>query len=156
MALTLQSSHLVWQKVAKALANANPAAQKAFKGLKEYLATQGGNPNLEFYFFSEAQADDADGTGIVDAASELFGVYIKKANAATDNWFKLYNNATVDTTDGDAMVALPLLLANEEAFAIYPGGLDFSVGITVTQHTTLIGTTDGSDGGDGFLIVGAA
>ena len=156
MALALEDGNLVWQKVKIALTNAHPAAQLAFAGLKTWLAQQKGNPQLEFYAFSEVQCDDADGTGRVDAAHKIYGVYVKKENEGTDNYFKIFDNATVDTTTTDQRIAIPLFLANQTAFEIYPDGFPMAVGATVTQHTTSEGSTDGSNGGDGFLIVGAA
>ena len=156
MALALENSLLVWQKVKNALANANPSVQAAFIGLKKHLAEQEGNPNLEFYAFSEVQADDADGTGIVDAACQLYGIYALKENSATDHYTKLFDNATVDTTTTDQRVVLPMFIASEPTFQIYPKGFPFAVGVTVTQHTTSEGTTDSSTGADGFIIVGAA
>ena len=156
MSLSLENSNLVWQKVKIALANANPASQNAFKALKEYLAQQGGNANLQFVPFTEAQCDDADGTGVVDAACKIYGVYVKKVSSATDNYFKIYDSATVDTTAGEQIIAIPLLHTTEEVVETYVNGLTMANGITVTQHTTSIGVTDGSDGGNGFILIGAA
>lgn len=156
MALSLENSNLVWQKAKIALVNAHPVAQGQFKALKEYLSTQGGNPDLQFVPFTEAQCDDADGTGVVDAACKVYGVYVKKVSAATDNYFKLYDSATVDTTAAEQIVAIALLNTVEVAAEIHPLGLAFANGVTVTQHTTSIGVTDGSDGGDGFIVIGAA
>lgn len=156
MALSLQDGNLVWQKVKIALMNAHPAVQAQFKGLKEYLAQQVGNPQLQFVPFSEAQCDDADGTGVVDAACKIYAVYVKKVSAATDNYFKIYDSATVDTTAGEQIIAIPLLGTEEVATQMHPLGLAMAAGVTVTQHTTSIGVTDGSDGGDGFVLIGAA
>lgn len=156
MALSLESQNLVWQKVKSALMDAHPAAQNAFRGLKEYLATQGGNPDLRFAAFSEADCDAAGGTSIIDAPCKVYGVYVKKVSAATDNYFKLYDDLTDDTTAGDQIVAIPLLATAEVGIEVHPVGLSFAAGVLVTQHTTSIGTTDGSDGGNGFILAGAA
>lgn len=156
MALSLEDGNKVWQKVTMALTNANPAYQGAFAALKTFLAQQKGNPNLQFVPFTEVQADDADGTGVVDAACKVYGVYVKKESAATNNYFKLYDSATVDTTAGEQIIAIPLLFLTEEAMELHVDGLTMANGVTVTQHTTSIGVTDGSDGGNGFIIIGAA
>lgn len=156
MALALEDGNKVWQKVKLSLEDGHPAVQGAFAALKTWLAQQKGNPNLQFAAFSEVQCDDADGTGIIDAACKVYAVYVKKASAATDNYFKLYDSATVDTTAGEQIIAIPLLATTEVAFQMHPDGLAFANGVTVTQHTTSIGVTDGSDGGNGFFIIGAA
>ena len=156
MALSLENANLVRQKTKIALAGADPVAQDAFMSLLSYYATQKGNPDLQFVPFSEANADAAGGTAIVDAACQIIGIYVKKTSAATDNYLKLYDDATDDTTAGDQIVAIPLLHLTEEAWEIHVKGLTMGTGVVVTQHTTSIGVTDGSDGGDGFIIIKAA
>ena len=156
MALSLENANLVRQKVKLTLLNANPIAQAAFDAFHQWTTVQNGNPDLQFVPFSEVQCDDADGTGVVDVACKIYGVYVKKESAATDNYFKVYDSATVDTTAGEQIIAIPLLHTTQEVFEIYHQGLAMANGATVTQHTTSIGVTDGSDGGNGFLIVGAA
>lgn len=155
MAVSLENSNLVWQKVKLLLANANPAVQGQFKALKQYLTEQGGNANLQLFTFTEADCDAAGGTVKLSGACTIYGVYVKKVSAATDNYFKIYDDATDDGTAGDQIIALPLLGTTQIATQIHPDGLVFATGIVVTQHTTSIGVTDGSDGGDGFIIVGA-
>lgn len=156
MATSLQSANLVWQKVAKALANANPAAQEAAKGLRKYLSEQKGNADLQFIAFTEAECDAAGGTAKLDGAHKLHFVYIKKENSATDNFFWVYDDATNDGTAGDARVSLPLLVANAESFYVSPEGLDMATGIVVTQYATdPLGASDGSNGGSGFVIIAA-
>jgi hypothetical protein len=51
---------------------------------------------------------------------------------------------------------MPLAASGQESFQIYPNGWAQATGTTVTQHTTIEGASDGSNGGNGFLIVGAA
>lgn len=156
MALSLENANLVRQKVNIALADAHPSAQEAFKSLLRMYATQYGNPDLQFIPFSEADCDAAGGTVKADAACQIIGVYVKKVSAATDNYFKIYDDATDDTTAGDQIIAIPLLHTTEEAWQIHIKGLTMGTGIVVTQHTTSIGVTDGSDGGNGFIIIKAA
>lgn len=163
MALSLENGQNVWRKVEQALQNAGathtgatPAAVAAFRGLKDYLVSNKGNPNLQFVPFSEAQADDADGTGLLDAASTIYGFYVKKLSSGTDNTVKAFESATVDTTSTAQSLSIPLDVTDQEAFLIYPNGWAQATGLTITQHTTIEGSTDGSDGGDGFFVVGAA
>jgi hypothetical protein len=157
MALSLVDGNLAWQNVKIALMNAHPAAQNAFAELKKYLAQQKGNPQLQYKAFSEADCDAAGGTAILDAANTLYGVYVKKENSATDNFFWVYDDATNDGTAADARVCLSLLVANQEAFAVYPQGLAMAAGVVVTQYATdALGAVDGSNGGGGFVLVGAA
>ncbi len=65
MALAVTASNLAWQRVSKALAASgtttgpSSAAAGAFKALKEYLAGQGKNPDLQVFFYTEDQADAA-------------------------------------------------------------------------------------------------
>ena len=77
MAVVLENSQLVWQKVKNALANATPATQDAFQGLRKYLSTQGRNPDLQFIAYSEAQAIASAGTDLTGAACKVYGWYGK-------------------------------------------------------------------------------
>ena len=155
MALSLEDSNLVWQKVKIALADSNPAIQNQFAELKKYFAQQLRNPQLQFVPFTEVQADDADGTGIVDAACKVYAFYAKKNSSGTDAYVKLYDSATVDTTAGEQLFAFPMLIASEQIAYFHVGGQAMANGVTITQHTTSIGTTDASEGADGFVIIGA-
>lgn len=160
MALSLQDQGKVWQKVANFFGNANgnPAAAGAFKALREYLAQQkAGFPQLQFVPFTEAQADTANGTLLVDAACKVYGVFVRKAGTATtENTTKLFDDATDDQTTTDQTISLITGgVAKQQAFQIYPDGFSHAAGIVITQHTTIEGATDGSDGGDGFIIIGA-
>ena len=155
-AVATESANKVWQKVRASLADANPAAVEAFAELKKYLATQKSNPDLQFVQFTEVDADVAGGTVLISSAAKIYGVYVKKGTSATDNFTWIYDDATDDTTAANARIEFPLLVASDQQLYINPAGLDIATGILVTQYTGPLGTTDGSDGGDGFLIVGAA
>ena len=162
MALTLESHEKVWRKVDAWLANENtsgkgctPAAVNAIRALKAYLISKNVT-SLQFVPFTEAQADDADGTGLLDAASTVYCMYVKKLASGTDNTVKAFESATVDTTSTEQSLSIPLDVVDQEAFLIYPNGWAQATGLTVTQHTTIEGSTDGSDGANGFFIVGAA
>lgn len=156
MALSLTDANLVWQNVKIATMNANPVVQNALAELKKYLSQQKRNINLQYISFTEAECDAAGGTVKADAANKLYAAYVKKENSATDNFFWIYDDATNDGTAGDARVCMALLVANDEAFYINPAGLDMGTGIVVTQYATdALGASDGSNGGSGFLLVGA-
>jgi hypothetical protein len=156
MAFSGSDANLVWQQVKNTLVNGHPVAAGAFDALRRYLATQGGNPQLQILPFSEADADAAGGTVLLSGACKVYGVYVKKLNSGTDNTVKLFDDATDDTTSTDQRISLILEAANQYGFIIYPAGFALATGIVVTQHTTIEGSSDGSDGGDGFVLIGAA
>lgn len=155
MALTVESSNKIWQRANAYLSVASPFVQEAFLRLKIFLASQKKNPDLQIFPFSEADADAAGGTVLLAGANKVYGIYLKKENSATDNFFWLYDDATDDTTDASARVSLPVLVANDESMYLNPAGLDMTLGLVVTQYlTSAISKTDGSTGGAGFVIVG--
>jgi hypothetical protein len=53
-------------------------------------------------------------------------------------------------------LVLPLFISGAYSVWSDSDGLPFANGVTVTQHTTSEGTTDGSDGGSGFIIIANA
>lgn len=154
MALSLESAGKVRQKT-RGLELLDNSAYRALQAFFQYWATHKDNADLQYLPFSEAECDAANGTPKADAACTVYFVYVKKENSATDNYFKLFDNATVDTTTTDQRLALPLFIANESQIFQTNKGLPMANGIVVTQHTTSEGTTDGSDGGSGFILIGA-
>lgn len=161
MALSLESANLVRQKVYHALETNNPSAKQRlwWTAAREFFnqwVTQG-NADLQFVPYGEADADGAGGydTGL-DAACKVYLFYANKTGtSATENHIKLFDNATNDTTTTDQHLVIMLDAAGQEAMLIYPTGVTFANGVVVTQHTTSEGTSDGSDGADGFVVVGA-
>ena len=162
MALSLESANLVRQKAYAALSGTNNSSAyhdliwTTVRGFFNTWVNGGANANLQFIPFSEADADAAGGTVLADAACQVYLVYVNKLGAATENHVKLYDDATDDTTTTDQHIVIMLDQANQEALLVYPQGIAMATGVVVTQHTTSEGTTDGSDGGDGFIIIGAA
>lgn len=161
MAFVGQDGVFVWQKVFKQLAQsgethtgASPVAVAAFQALQDYMAGAKGNPQLQILPFSEANADAANGTSLLSGASHVFGFYVKKYSSGTDNTVKLFDDATDDTTTTDQRLSIVLEAASQEGFQIFPDGFAMPTGIVITQHTTVEGTSDGSDGGDGFVLIG--
>jgi hypothetical protein len=158
MAVSLVDANKVWQEVNIALDSlgASGCAKDAFRALKAHLSQVKKNPQLQFFAFTEADADAAGGTSLLTGAGRIYGVYVKKEDEGTDNMLFIYDDATNDGTAGDAAIGLDLTVAKEEAMAIYPSGYVLGTGIVVTQYSDGIGATDGSNGGNGFIIVGAA
>ena len=159
MALSLQSGNLVWQKVKMALENAEPAAQFAFKGLKEWMAQQKGNPDLQFVPFIATSIDDAGGQVLADAACRVYGVYGKKRATATDVYLVLLDDVTDDAGGAtDARLSVAFLEASETFTGMYPDGLSMAAGVVAKAYTDYDGVTDSTaaDCPDGFVLVGAA
>ena len=162
MALSLEDGGKVWQKVRKALTGANPAVQGQFKALKEYLAQQKGNPNLQFIAFSDADVTTATGYSPIGAVtSTLFGVYFAKTGTAgtgtaTDSWLTI-GNASTNTVDATKFVALMTSVAAQQVAAIYPNGLIFGTDVTISGETSAQDGTESTagDSGNGFVILGA-
>lgn len=162
MALSLESANLVRQKVYAALQGTdNPTAKQrlwwtaAREFFNQWVAQ--GNADLQFLPYSEADADANNGTPLADAACKVYMFYVnKRGTATTENTTKLFDNATVDTTTTDQTLGLTTAASGQEAMMIYPTGFSHAAGVVVTQHTTPEGVTDGSDGGDGFVVIGAA
>ncbi len=155
-AKVLEGANQVWNRVNIALANASPEAQLQFKALKLWLATQKGNPRLQFLTFSDVTTDAP--TAVISGGCTLYAVYAKKQNTATDAFLKLNDSATlaggaagINTTN-----LIPLLVGNDEAMSFYQPGQIFATGITVASETTAAGGADTvtGDGPNGFLIIG--
>ena len=159
MAVVLENSQLVWQKVKNALANANPADQAAFKGLKEYLSTQGRNPDLQYISFSEAQAIANGGTDLTAAACTLYGFYARasRTSGTTSAFVALHASGTNGATT--TTIVTGRIKAVNHAF-VYTSvrGLPVETGLTISAATAVGGSTESTtpDGADGFVVIGAA
>ena len=157
MALSTESSNLVWQKVKIALDSlgARPKTYEQFKMLKERLATVAGNPNLQFV----AMADITGDTAIADVACHLYGVYVKKQATATDAYFKINDSATTagGANGGSMTDCVWLPDSGDENVFIFNKGRAHANGIAVASQTTAAGNTDNTsgDGPNGFVILGA-
>lgn len=161
MALSLEDSNLVWQKVKGALMNANPVVQTAFDGLRRYLATQKGNPQLQFISFGDGDVVAATGYSPIGAVtSTVYGVYFIKngtgTGTATDSWLTI-GNASTNTVDATKFIALMTSVAAQEVYATYPHGLIFGTDLTISGETSAQDGTESTSGdsGSGFVIVGA-
>lgn len=158
MALTVQDGVLVWQKVSKALLGANPATQAAFRDLKNYLTTQGQNPQLQFVPYTAAQATTDGGTSLVGGACTLYGWYGKTARTSgTTSAFEAIHdaasNAATTTTIDTARTK-----ATGQSFAIlHPTGVALATDAVISSATAVGGATESAaaDASNGFIIVGA-
>jgi hypothetical protein len=163
MALALVAENKVWQRVKAALANASPADQLVFRGLREYLATHKGMPDLQFIPFSEAQSIVNDGTDLVGEACTLYGVYAKAITAptartsTTSAFFSVHAAATSGATT-TTLVTGRIKAAGQHFVFTAGDGLACETGLTVSAATAVGGQTESTtpDGADGFVIVGAA
>lgn len=140
-----------------ALLDASPAIQNAFLDLKMYLATQGGNPNLQFASFSEAQAIANNGTDLIGGACTLYGVYAKgmRTTGTTAAFFAIH--AAADNTATTTTILTERFKVTGQKFAaVYPTGVAVETGLTVSCATAVGGATESTtpDGAQGFVIVG--
>lgn len=158
MALSLENSNLVWQKVFVSLQalGAKQETVEAFRKLKLRLATVGGNKNLQFVAMADVTADAV----IADAACTFYAYYVKKQATGTDAFFKMNDSATTcgAANGGSATDCVSLVTASEEAFQMFPNGRAQANGLTVASQTNLAGNTDSTtgDGPNGFVLIAAA
>lgn len=157
MALATQDGVLVWQKVSKALLGANPAQQAAFRDLKNYITTQGGNPQLQFVSYTAAQAVTNLGTSLVGGACTLYGWYGKTARASgTTSAFEALHDAA-DNSATTTTIDTARTKATGQSFAvIHPTGTAFATDVIISSATAVGGATESAagDASNGFVIVG--
>ena len=156
MAITLEAANLVRQKTRRY--TRNPLVSYALKSFFSYHSSVKGNADLQIVYTDDADVTGTDGVVVADAACVVYVAFVKKRATATDSYFKLFDNATVDTTTTDARLSMALLEASEDQIAIFPSGLTMAAGVVATSHTQSQGTTDSTagDSGDGFIILGAS
>lgn len=165
MAISTQSANLVWQKVKNYLTNlnvaskgANPVTQNAFLALKQYLAQNKRNPDLQLVPI-DGTVNSSDGGNTVsqilcNGACTLYAIYLFK-KGATETIFKATNHASTATTDGTQDIAIAATVAGD-VFEIYPDGRALSTGLTVTEDTarTTATLTLAANQMSGFVILG--
>jgi len=158
MALSLQDGVQVWQKVKQALTNANPATQNAFRVLREYIATQGQNPQLQFIPFTAAQAVTDTGFQAADVACTLYGAYVNGARTTgtTSAFFAIHAAATNGATT-TTILTERFKAAGQSFGAVFPSGMAVETALTVSFATAVGGATESAaaDAGNGFVLVGA-
>lgn len=172
-ATSFTGANLVWQKVNLALSTqgsagvsgaASPASVNAFRALKLQLATQEGNPDLQFFPFSEADVDiTASGFTGPTGAFTLYGAWVKKSETGTGvSFLEIRNqiNTTYGTGATGVLVSIRSSGPGDETAFTAPGGVRFTqtTGSALVAATTINGAT--SVTGDtnsvhGFLIIAA-
>jgi hypothetical protein len=158
MALTVQDGALVWQKVAKALMGANPASQAAFRDLKNYMTTQGGNPQLQFIPYTAAQAVVNLGTSLVGGACTLYGWYEKNARTSgTTAAFSALHDASDNSATTTTVVTRKCKATGEQFAYVDPVGHVIATDVVISNATAVGGSTESSaaNAGNGFILVGA-
>lgn len=158
MALSLQDGILVWQKVSKALANANPAHAAAFRELRVYLMTQGQAPQLQFIPFTAEQIVTDTGFQAADVAGTFYGAYAKgrRTTGTTSSFLALHAAATNGATTTTIFTERFKAVGQAFAFVSAPG-IAVETAFTLSAATAVGGATESSaaDAADGFIIVGA-
>lgn len=158
MALSVQDGVQVWTKVRQALAGANPASQAAFRVLREYMATQGGNPQLQFIPYTAAQAVTNGGTSLVGGACTLYGWYFKGARTSgTTASFQAIHDAADNSATTTTIDTARLKATGEQGAVIHPTGVALATDAVISAATAVGGATESSaaDASNGFIIVGA-
>lgn len=165
MALSLQSGNITWQKVKNALSalnvagkGANPVSQNAFLALKQYLAQNKRNPDLQFVAIDGTAVSSDGGNAdavLANVACTLYAIYLFK-KGTVETIFKGSNHATVAATDGTQDLAIAQTVAGD-FLEFYPDGRALSVGLTITENTTRTGSTRtlNANQSSGFAIIGA-
>ena len=156
MAITLEAANLVRQKTR--MYTRDPFVLGTLKTFFLNHASNKANADLQLVYIDDADMTGTDGIPVADAACVVYVAFIRKRGTATDSYFKLFDNATVDTTTTDQRLSIALLEASEDQIMVFPDGLTMAAGIVATSHTQAQGTTDstGGDSGDGFIILGAS
>lgn len=167
MAIALQDPNLVWQKVGKALANANPVSQNAFKALKLQMSTSKLNAQLQFVPFDGTATGSAPtradgGYSPIVGACHVYGIWGRKnGTGTTASFLSIHDQASGSTgNSGATSVGTLWFKANkDEAFMINPNpGIVVATDLVLSAATTVGGTTETtgtSDAADGFVIIGA-
>lgn len=161
VAKALEGANLVWQRVNEFLLtkNGSPVERAAFlRSLKQWLATQKGNPKLQYVSFTDVTTDAVTTPEVSTGGCTIYALFAKKQNTATDAYFKVNDHATTagGGSGANMKICLPLLVGNDEIAVIFQPGLIFATGIAVASETTAAGGADttSGDGPNGFFIIG--
>jgi len=167
MALALENALNVRNRVKNALGalgvgttagSGDPSLQYAFKSFFLNQAANKGNPDLQFVPITAAGATTGQGEDHgIDAACQVYAIFVKKTATATDSYYNLADDADADSEiAGDGRVVLALLEAGDYAIVFYPNGLPLAAGAVSSFTTTSKGETESAaaDAGNGFLILG--
>ncbi len=158
MAIALQDGLYVWLKVAKALAGANPANAAAFRELKTYIATQGGNPQLQFVPFTAEQITTNHGYSPDVDANTLYGVYLKgRRTSGTTSSFVTVHAATTGDASTTSVVTFRFKAVGQSYALVAPTGIAIETELAIEADTAVAGGTESTtaDAADGFVVIGA-
>lgn len=153
--LTTEIPVLTQRRLESLLSEATPGAQAAFRAWFSFMMQQRSELKMQLVGISNLTVDINPLDGII----AVYAVYLKKQATATAAYFKIFDDATDDTTAADARVALGLLTASKEEWAFWPDGLNLTDGLVIGSYTALIGSnnvtpTTTGDGPNGFMLVG--
>ena len=163
-AKVLEGANLVWQRVDEFLrlqqsstSPTTPLSRAAFlRDLKLWLATQKGNPRLQYASFTNVTA--AVNVGITTGGATLYALFMKKQNTATAAYPRINDtNNTVGGANGANMIAQwPLLVGGDEIATLFVPGLVLTTGLGIESATSAAGGADSTsgDGPNGFAIFG--
>lgn len=162
VAKSLEGANLVWQRVNEFMStsDSSPVQKAAFlRSLKSWLATQKGNPKLQYLSFSNVDTHDVATVPELSASGcTMFALFAKKQATDTDAYFKVNDSATVcgGANGANMKITIPLLASKDEVAMIFQPGYIFATGIRVASETTAAGGSDTAtgDGPNGFIIVG--
>lgn len=172
MALATQNANLVRQKAYNAVYatgtgtssnSVSPYHFYAIKALFLHLASNKGNPDLQFVPFSAEQIIANASLGYspdVDACKVYawFGK-ARRTSGTTSSFITLYDAAVGADTDADTGgVVVEVIKATGQQFLfVWPDGKAIATEIAIQAATTMEGGTESSaaDAIDGFVIVGA-
>lgn len=113
-----------------------------------------GNPNMVVLPFDELSDTESGNSIFSDSAATLYAIYLRK-DTATATWSKFQDHATV-VTDAAPTFSFKSARIGDE-FHSWPSGLALATGLVAQGNTdATAGTTSGSNGAKGFVILGAA
>jgi len=166
----IEAEAAIWQRVDMALAGATPGAQRAFDGLRRWMAQQLQAPQARFTPLVNST------TGLITPstgglygliATRLYGVYIRKTNVAGSalaSYLKFFDDGTDGALSGmtaASRLVIPLGAVSSgnpgtlyEGLYVNPNGLAVANGlrfalVTLADTFTI---SAAADGGDGFAI----
>jgi len=169
-AAAIEAEAAIWQRVDMALAGATPGAQRAFDGLRKWMAQHLQAPQARFTPLTNSTSGliTASTGGLYGLiATRLYGVYIRKTNVAGSSlasYLKFFDDGTDGALSGmtaASRLVIPLGAVSSgnpgtlyEGLYVNPNGLAVANGlrfalVTLADTFTI---SAAADGGDGFAI----
>lgn len=163
-AKVLEGANLVWQRVNEFMltVDGSPVSKRtALVSLKTWLATQKGNPKLQYIPFNHlTDEDNLTVPEITTGGCSLHAIFAKKISgtSTTAAWFKLNDSATLcgDANGANTKIGIPLKNSGDEFFLMYNPPFPIATGIVLAGQTDYPGAsaTSAADETSGFLLVG--